>query len=221
MLQTQAQHAGTFSFVSLFPGLTPYDKGLQLQREAVERIEHGEDRGTVLMLEHEAVYTAGRRASEDEYPTDGTPVVPVDRGGKVTWHGPGQLVVYPIVRLKNPLGVVDFVRQLESALIDIAAEFGVQGMRVEGRTGLWADTGGLAPSKFAQIGLRARRGIITHGIALNCCNDLAPFGSFIPCGITDAGVTTLSKLAGRTITPEDTLHTVTERFTTLLEEAAE
>lgn len=211
----------SIAFVELFPGLTPYERGLQLQREAADRVENEIDNGTVFMLEHEAVYTAGRRSSPEEYPTDGTPVVAVDRGGKVTWHGPGQLVVYPIVRLRNRLGVVDFVRDLESALIDIASDFGVTGFRVDGRTGLWADTGGLTPSKFAQIGLRARRGLVTHGIALNCNNSLDSFQSFVPCGITDAGVTTLSALSGRTITPQDVLPSVTRRFRTLLEEVAE
>ena len=211
----------SIAFVELFPGLTPYERGLQLQREAADRVENEVDRGTVFLLEHEAVYTAGRRSSPEEYPSDGTPVVPVDRGGKVTWHGPGQLVVYPIVRLRNRLGVVDFVRNLESALIDVAADFGVDAFRVEGRTGLWADAGGLTPSKFAQIGLRARRGLVTHGIALNCNNELSPFQSFVPCGITDAGVTTLSALTKRTITPQDALPSITKRFGTLLEEVAE
>lgn len=211
----------SISFVSLLPGLTSYERGLELQREASDRVEAEIDDGTVFMLEHDAVYTAGRRSTPDEYPTDGTPVVPVDRGGKVTWHGPGQLVVYPIVRLKNRLGVVDFVRRLESTLIDIAADFGVKAFLVEGRTGLWAETGAVMPSKFAQIGLRARRGLVTHGIALNCNNDLAPFSSFVPCGITDAGVTTLSKLTGNTITPQDVLPTVQTHFDVLLKEVAE
>lgn len=192
-----------------------------MQREACERVEAGTDRGTVIMLEHEAVYTAGRRSSPEEYPTNGTPVVPVDRGGKVTWHGPGQLVVYPIVRLRNRMGVVDFVRGLEGALINVAADFGVHAFRVEDRTGVWADTGALMPSKFAQIGLRARRGLVTHGIGLNCSNDLEPFRSFVPCGITDAGVSTLSLLSKSTITPEDALGSVTEHFTALIEEYAE
>ena len=209
------------AFAELLSGLTPYEEGLRLQQQAATRLESHIDNGTVFMLEHEPVYTAGRRSDPAEYPTDGTPVVPVDRGGKVTWHGPGQLVVYPIVRLRNRLGVVDFVRDLESTLISVAADFGVTGFRVEGRTGLWADTGGLTPSKFAQIGLRARQGLVTHGIALNCNNDVAPFTSFVPCGITDAGVTTLSALAGRTITPQDVLPSVKERFRTLLEEVAE
>lgn len=209
------------AFAELLSGLTPYEEGLRLQQQAATRLESHIDNGTVFMLEHEPVYTAGRRSDPAEYPTDGTPVVPVDRGGKVTWHGPGQLVVYPIVRLRNRLGVVDFVRDLESTLIAVAADFGVTGFRVAGRTGLWADTGGLTPSKFAQIGLRARQGLVTHGIALNCNNDVAPFTSFVPCGITDAGVTTLSALAGRTITPQDVLPSVKERFRTLLEEVAE
>lgn len=211
----------SIAFESLLPGLTPYEKGLTLQREAAERIESGADRGTVLLLEHEPVYTAGRRSSAEEYPRDGTPVIPVDRGGKVTWHGPGQLVVYPIVRLRNRMGVVDFVRKLEATLIEVAADFGVQAFRVEDRTGVWADTGDLMPAKFAQIGLRARRGLVSHGIALNCSNSLAPFVEFVPCGITDAGVTTLSRLTGSTIAPEDALASVTARFAPMIEENAE
>ena len=208
-------------FVDLLSELTPYHRGLELQQEAASRVETEQDEGTVFLLEHEAVYTAGKRATPEEYPVDGTPVVAVDRGGKVTWHGPGQLVVYPIVRLRNRLGVVDFVRELESALIRVAADVGVTGFRVEGRTGLWADTGGLMPSKFAQIGLRARRGIVTHGIALNCNNKLTSFENFVPCGITDAGVTTLSLLTGNKITPQDVVPSVREHFETLLKEAAE
>lgn len=209
------------AFVPLTPGLTAYDEGLRLQREAAERVAAGEDRGTVLMLEHEAVYTAGKRSRPDEYPQDGTPVIPVDRGGKVTWHGPGQLVVYPVIRLRERLGVVDFVRELESALIDVSAAFGVIGFRVDGRSGVWADAGALTPSKFAQIGLHTRDGIVTHGIALNCSNDLAPFANFVPCGITDAGVTTLSLLAGREIAPAEVLPVLAERFAALVEATAE
>lgn len=205
----------------LAPDLVPYPRGLELQREAARRIRDGADRGTVLLLEHTPVYTAGTRALPEEYPRDGTPVVPVDRGGKVTWHGPGQLVVYPVIRLRERLRVVDFVRLLERVVIGTAAEFGVAGFRIPGRAGVWAEAGGPSPAKFAQIGIRTSSGIVTHGLAVNCSNDLTPFESFVPCGITDAGVTTLGELAGRTITPADIAPSLWARLSTALEEAAE
>lgn len=193
-----------------------------MQQAAVMRIEAGEDRGTVFLLEHEPVYTAGRRSLAEEYPSNGTPVVPVNRGGKVTWHGPGQLVGYPVIRLRDRLATVDFVRKLEELLIEVSAEFGVAGHRVPGRSGVWADGGeGSPPRKYAQIGLHAKAGIITHGFALNCSNSLEPFTSFVPCGITDATVTTLSALAGRSITPADVLPTLVPRLTRTIEEVAE
>ncbi|MBK0419312.1 lipoyl(octanoyl) transferase LipB [Leucobacter sp. CSA1] len=234
--------------VGLVPGLVPYARGLALQREAAERVERGEDRGTVLLLEHEAVYTAGRRSLPEEYPDDGSPVIPVDRGGKVTWHGPGQLVGYPVVRLREGHGVVDFVRDLEEVLIEVAADFGVRGMRIPGRSGVWAEAprsgsttatastvaaaGAAAipgastvaasgvPVKFAQIGLHAREGLITHGFALNCSNALEPFASFVPCGITDAGVASLSSLAGATIAPADVIPHLVPRLSAKIEEVA-
>lgn len=178
------------------------------------------DRGTLFMLEHEAVYTAGRRALPEEYPSDGTPVVTVDRGGKVTWHGPGQLVAYPVIRLRNPLGVVDLVRSLESIIIATIGELGVEGFRVEGRAGVWVDAGAETPSKVAQIGIHTSDGIVTHGLAINCSNDLAPFKNFVPCGITDAGVTTLSHVTGRRITPSDVAPFLHAHLTTALEELA-
>lgn len=187
------------------PDLVPYIQGLELQRAAVDSVRAGNG-GTLLILEHEAVYTAGTRSDPAEYPRDGTPVIPVDRGGKVTWHGPGQLVAYPVFRLREKLRVVDFVRVLEQVIIDVAAEFGVTGFAVPGRAGVWAHTGDPHPAKFAQIGIHAADGIITHGIAINCSNDLAPFSTFVPCGITDAGVTTLSEITGRRIDPADIAH---------------
>lgn len=202
------------------PALVPYARGLELQREAVTRLRSGEDRGTILLLEHEAVYTAGRRSLPKEFPRDGTPVVPVDRGGKVTWHGPGQLAAYPVVRLREKLQVVDFVRLLEQVVIDVSAEFGAAGFRISGRSGVWADTGDAVPAKFAQIGLHTSDGIVTHGLALNCSNDLTPFANFVPCGITDAGVTTLSLLAGRRITPAEIAPPLRDRLALAVEEVA-
>lgn len=212
-----AQSSVTVDVAGLAPDLVPYTEGLELQRLAAERIAAGEDDGTLILLEHEAVYTAGRRSSPDEYPTDGSPVIPVDRGGKVTWHGPGQLVGYPVVKLGERHGVVDVVRALEQVIIDVSAELGVTGYRVEGRSGVWAKDG-FAESKYAQIGLRARGPVITHGFALNCNNSLAPFGGFVPCGISDAGVASLSSLAGRDISPADVLPLITPRLTDAIEE---
>lgn len=213
--------AARFVTAGLSPDFVPYSRGLELQREAVQRIQDGTDRGTVLLLEHAPVYTAGKRALPEEYPQDGTPVVPVDRGGKVTWHGPGQLVVYPVIRLRERLRVVDFVRLLERVIIETASEFGVAGFRIPGRAGVWSETGAPAPSKFAQIGIHTSSGIVTHGLAVNCSNDLSPFAGFVPCGITDAGVTTLSGLAGRTVSPADIAPVLEARLAAALEEAAE
>ncbi len=183
------------------PGPVPYSRGLALQQEAVGRILSAEDRGTVFVLEHEAVFTAGRRSEVSEYPPGDTPVVPVNRGGKVTWHGPGQLVVYPVIRLRPEVGVVDLVRHLETAIISALDSVGVRGLRVAGRSGVWAETPDGTLAKVAQIGLHASAGIITHGIAVNCSNDLTPFSTFVACGIRDAAATSVSELTGRKVTP--------------------
>ncbi|GAA2180847.1 lipoyl(octanoyl) transferase LipB [Leucobacter tardus] len=206
-----AQSSVTIDVAGLDPAFVPYGDGLDLQRQAADRLDSGADDGTLILLEHEPVYTAGRRADPAEYPTDGSPVVPVDRGGLVTWHGPGQLVGYPVIRISPDRGVVDVVRALEGVLLDVSAEFGVTGHRVAGRSGVWA-TAGASEVKFAQIGLRARAHVITHGFALNCSNALEPFSSFIPCGITDAGAASLSTLAGTEITPADVLPVITPRL---------
>lgn len=203
--------------VGFAPDFVPYEHGLALQAEAAARLEGGSQLGTILLLEHLPVYTAGRRSDPDEYPSDGTPVVPVDRGGRVTWHGPGQLVAYPIVRLRPQVGVVDLVRALEVTIIDVMAEFGLSGRRVEGRSGVWADAADGQLAKVAQIGLHAKAGVITHGLAINCSNDPAPFLNFVPCGIRDAGVTTLSEIAGRTITPAQVAEPLQSRLEATIE----
>jgi lipoyl(octanoyl) transferase len=186
-------------------GLMPYQEAWDLQRSlAAERVAG--DRGdTLLLLEHPAVYTAGRRTSPDERPFDGTPVVDVDRGGKITWHGPGQLVGYPIVQLTQPYDVVAYVRLLESFLMQASAELGLQTRRVEGRSGVWTPDG---RRKVAAIGVRVSRGVTTHGFALNCDPDLADFGRIVPCGIADAGVSSLSRELGKTVTVADALPVV-------------
>ena len=180
----------------------PYLPTWDYQRSVHHSVVSGERADTLLLLEHEAVYTAGKRTLPEERPQDGTPVVDVDRGGKITWHGPGQLVGYPIVRLDDPIDVVKYVRGLEQLLIDVVAEFGVDGRRVDGRSGVWVGLPGFE-NKIAAIGIRVAEGVTMHGFALNCSNALAPFGNIIACGIKDAGATTLSRETGRNISPED------------------
>jgi len=185
-----------------------YERAWQLQRELHARVVAGEAPDTVLLLEHPPVYTAGRRTASYDRPTDGTPVVDVDRGGRITWHGPGQLVGYPIVRLAGPMDVVAYVRRLEAALIGICAEFGLTAVRVdvEGRTGVWipADARG-RERKIAAIGIRVARGVTMHGFALNCDPDLSWYDRIVPCGIPDADVTSLSQELGRDVTVTEAL----------------
>lgn len=175
------------------PRLTEYHAGWELQRELHARVASGEWGPQVLYVEHEAVYTAGRRTEPHERPFDGTPVVDVDRGGKITYHGPGQLVGYPIVFLPRGTGVVDYVRRVEEALIRLLAGYGVTSGRVPGRTGVWLNADDRGPErKIAAIGIRVARQTTMHGFALNVSADLADFGRIVPCGITDAGVTSLA-----------------------------
>ncbi|HEU5223203.1 MAG TPA: lipoyl(octanoyl) transferase LipB [Candidatus Lumbricidophila sp.] len=180
--------------------LVPYLEGLSIQRETHRAVADKLQGDTVLLLEHESVFTAGKRTEADERPVDDTPVIDVDRGGKITWHGPGQLVGYPIIRLAAPIDVVGYVRQLESVLIDVLAEHGITSQRVEGRSGVWiVDERG--ERKIAAIGIRVAEGVTMHGFALNCSNSLAAYDKIIACGIRDAGVTTMSIELGRTVTP--------------------
>jgi lipoyl(octanoyl) transferase len=193
------------------PDFVPYVDGWALQRSIHSDVVAGTRPDTLILLEHEPVYTAGARTARHERPTDGTPVVDVDRGGKITWHGPGQLVGYPIVRLPEPLDVVAHVRRLESILIDVLDEYGVSGYRVEGRSGVWVRRP-LSEDKVAAIGVRVQRGVTMHGFALNCDNTLAGFRGIVPCGIADAGVTTLSELVGADISPVGVVGSVVARF---------
>ncbi|WP_345802813.1 lipoyl(octanoyl) transferase LipB [Microbacterium sp. AZCO] len=193
------------------PDYVPYLDGWALQRSIHSEIVAGDREDTLILLEHEPVYTAGARTARHERPTDGTPVVDVDRGGKITWHGPGQLVGYPIVRLHEPIDVVGHVRRLEGALIEVLREFDVDGYRVEGRSGVWVRRP-LGEDKVAAIGVRVQRGVTMHGFALNCDNSLAGFRGIIPCGITDAGVTTLSELVGADVSPVDVVDSVVRIF---------
>ena len=192
-------------------GVVPYDEAWRLQQSVhAEVADGGED--TVLLLEHPPVYTAGKRTSPWERPVDGTPVVDVDRGGKITWHGPGQLTGYPILRLADPVDVVAYVRRLEQVLIDVCAELGLETDRVEGRSGVWTPDGA---RKVAAIGIRVSRGVTMHGFALNADPDLTAYDRIVPCGIADATVTSLSRELGRDVTVDEVLPVV-ERALPLL-----
>jgi lipoyl(octanoyl) transferase len=173
-------------------GTVEYRTAWQLQRDLADaRVAGGPD--TLVLLEHPAVYTAGRRTEPHERPLDGTPVVDTDRGGKITWHGPGQLVGYPIIGLAEPLDVVNYVRRLEESLIKVCADLGLETVRVEGRSGVWVPGGAGRPArKVAAIGVRVARATTLHGFALNCDCDLDAYNAIVPCGISDAGVTSLS-----------------------------
>ena len=191
-------------------GTLDYRAAWQLQRELAEaRVAGGPD--TLLLLEHPPVYTAGKRTEDHERPLDGTPVVDVDRGGKITWHGPGQLVGYPVIGLGEQLDVVNYVRRLEEALIKVCAALGLEAGRVEGRSGVWLPASGPRPErKVAAIGIRVARGVALHGFALNCDCDLGAFSANVPCGIADAGVTSLTAELGRPVTVDEVRDRVAE-----------
>jgi lipoyl(octanoyl) transferase len=192
-----------FKTVGFGAAAVDYLEAWDLQREVHQTVVDGGP-GTVLLLEHPPVYTAGKRTEPHERPQDGTPVIDVDRGGKITFHGPGQLVGYPIVTLPDHVLVVDYVRRLEEALIHTCAELGVDTARVPGRSGVWIAADANGPErKVAAIGIRVSRGVTMHGFALNCDVDLAYYDRFVPCGISDAGVTTLSAELGRDVTVEE------------------
>ncbi len=189
-----------FIEVALAPNFIGYEEAWALQRAVHSEVASGKRDNTVLLLEHSAVYTAGKRTDDIELPKDGTPVIETDRGGKITWHGPGQLVGYPIMRLPRPIDVVGYVRWLEQILIDSIAEFGLKTERVEGRSGVWAPVGD-SHVKVAAIGIRVAEHTTMHGFALNCNNSLEPYETIIACGIADAKTSTLTELLGREITP--------------------
>ena len=187
-----------------------YLEALELQRSLHHEIAEGLRENTLLLVEHPSVYTAGKRTQDHERPHDGTPVIDVDRGGKITWHGLGQIVGYPIVRLAKPTELVGFVREIETALIATCSELGLVAIRVEGRSGVWVvdDKG---ERKIAAIGIRVARGVTMHGFALNVEPDLTPFKAIIPCGIQDAAVTSLAIELGRSISINEVLPVV-EKF---------
>jgi lipoyl(octanoyl) transferase len=202
-------------------GLVPYLQAWEAQRRLHAQRLAGEIGDTVLLLEHPSVYTAGKRTQPWERPTDSSPVIDVDRGGRITWHGPGQLVGYPILKLPDPIDVLAYVRRVEAMLIDVCARFGVPTVRVDGRTGVWvpADRGG-PDRKIAAIGVRTSRSVTLHGFALNCDPDLSYFGRIVPCGIEDAGVTSLSREAGRQVSVAQALPVVEELLGELVGEPA-
>jgi lipoyl(octanoyl) transferase len=192
-------------------GTIDYQRAWQLQREVADaRIAGGPD--TLLLLEHPSVYTAGKRTLPSERPSAAdVPVIDTDRGGKITWHGPGQLVGYPVIGLAEPMDVVNFVRRLEESLIKVCAMFGLAAGRVDGRSGVWVPSDGIRPArKVAAIGIRVSRATTLHGFALNCDCDLGAFGSIVPCGIADAGVTSLTAELGRRVGVEDVLGPVAD-----------
>lgn len=185
-------------------GLIEYEEAWNLQRQFHQEVVQGNRPNTLLLLEHHPVFTAGRRTLPSERPVDGSRVIEVDRGGKITFHGPGQIVGYPIVRLKDSFDVVGFVRVIEQALIEVCAEFGVKTERYCERSGVWVrDSRG--DRKIAAIGIRVAQGVTMHGFALNVATDLSYFDRIIPCGIADAGVTSLSRELNRSLSIEEVL----------------
>jgi lipoyl(octanoyl) transferase len=197
-------------------GTVDYQEAWEEQRRLHAAVADGLSSDVVLLLEHPSVYTAGKRTEPLDRPLDGTPVVDVDRGGKITWHGPGQLVGYPIVTLPDPVDVVAYVRRVEELLITVCAELGLATARVEGRSGVWIPDDERGPArKVAAIGIRVARGVTLHGFAINCDCDLTAFDRIVPCGIRDAGVTSLSAELGRDVTVAEALPIV-ERHLGLL-----
>ena len=184
--------------------LLDYNEALLIQRSTHEQVSAGVMPNTLFFVEHPSVFTAGKRTLDEERPMDGTPVIDVDRGGKITWHGPGQIVGYPILRLAKPTELVGFVREIEGALIDTCKEFGLNVQRIKGRSGVWTCNEN-NPKKIAAIGIRVAKGTTMHGFALNVNPDLGAFSQIIPCGIADAEVTSMAQELQREITSQEVL----------------
>lgn len=200
-------------------GVIPYLQALEMQRDIHRKVADQKSPNTLLLLEHPSVYTAGKRTHPLEKPTDGTPVIDVDRGGKITWHGPGQLVGYPIIKLANPTELVGFVRIIEEALIAVCAELGITAQRVAGRSGVWiCDEAG--ERKIAAIGIRVASGVSMHGFALNVNPDMDAFNKIIPCGISDAAVTSLAQELLREITIAEVIDLVERHMVETLKKVA-
>ena len=205
----------TSAIVVLRAGLVEYEQALAIQRQFHQEIVAGTRSNSLILLEHPSVFTAGKRTQDFERPTDGTPVIDVDRGGRITWHGPGQLVGYPIVKLLKPSELVGFVRTLEYALIEVCSQFGIKAQRVEGRSGVWVcDEKG--ERKIAAIGIRVASGVTMHGFALNVNPDLASFGQIVPCGIDDAAVTSMARELGPEISIPEVISMVEKEITAAL-----
>jgi lipoyl(octanoyl) transferase len=194
------------------PDFVGYNDGLRLQREVHKEVAAKTRPDTVILLEHSSVYTAGKRTEDSERPDDGTEVIEVDRGGKLTWHGPGQLVGYPIMKLPEPFDVVGYVRFLEQVLIDVCADFGLATERVAGRSGVWAPTGD-THLKVAAIGIRVSERVAMHGFALNCSNSMEAYEHIVACGIDDAGTSSITELTGSLVTPAMAAERVKIRLT--------
>lgn len=203
-----------FVVTGLSANSVPYLEALELQRATHRAVVSGSIPDTVLLLEHPSVYTAGKRTEDFERPTDGTPVIDVDRGGKITWHGPGQLVGYPILRLAEPIDVVGYVRRLEGVIIGVLAELGIDAGRVAGRSGVWIRYDEpVGAEKIAAIGIRVAAGVTMHGFSLNCSNSFEAYTKIVACGILDAGVTSISRELGREVTPTDVVPLIEKHFT--------
>ena len=200
-----------------YAGVVEYVEAWERQRAIHAAVVAGEQPDTILLLEHPSVYTAGKRTEPWDRPSDGTPVVDVDRGGKITWHGPGQLVGYPIVRLGEPVDVVAYVRRVEQLLIDTCAELGLATVRIEGRSGVWVPADERGPDRqVGAIGIRVARGTTLHGFALNCDCDLSAYDRIVPCGIRDAGVTSIATELGRDVTVSEVRPIVERHLPTVL-----
>lgn len=204
------------SRIGLDPDYVDYQEAWSLQRRLHDEVAAGQRSSTVLLLEHAAVYTAGKRTEPHERPFDGTPVIEVDRGGKLTWHGPGQLVGYPILALLRPAGIKEYVSVLEEIIIRTLRGFGVEGVRIAGRSGVWVEADSRGPArKVAAIGIRVNHGVTMHGFAINCNHDLAPYSQIVACGIADAGVTTIAAETGKDVSPTDIADRVEEELQAL------
>lgn len=203
----EIQHLGTID----------YQQAWDIQAETAKKRAADEINDQILVLEHPSVYTAGKRTQPEDLPTNGLPVINVDRGGRITWHGPGQLVIYPIIKLAEPIDVVDYVRRLEEALIQIVRQFGIADAgRIDGRSGVWVPAhDGADDAKIAALGIRVTRGVTMHGLALNCNNTLEFYDHIVACGIDDAGQTTLSRELGRDVSTEE----LTQPLLTALDDA--
>jgi lipoyl(octanoyl) transferase len=202
-----------------YDGFVPYQAGWEDQRRRHAARVAGEIPDTVMLLEHEPVYTAGKRTEPHERPLPGVgaPTIDVDRGGKITWHGPGQLVGYPIVKLPDPVDVVAYVRRVEQMLIDVCAEVGLPTGRVDGRSGVWVAADDRGPArKVGAIGIRVAQGVTMHGFALNCDVDLSWYSRIVPCGIADAGVTSLTAELNRPITVAEVSSVVERHLPTIV-----